>query len=310
MTLNELVKKKIDRLDSVPDELLSVIDRQNEALFKQVLSDLGRLEMKDGKLVASKENLARINAIIENLQRVFFGKEYVEAIKTFAKEIGIQANLNNQILEKTVGSFNDDELFKALVQKSQQNSLMLLDENAVRSELLQPLADAMTNSIASGSTFADVVDILRAKMVGENSTFYKYAKTYVKDAFTISDRVYTNILNEKHGIVFFRYAGGTIEGTRDFCDERAGGYFHIKEIEQWGEGINTDKSKFDFPRYLYTTKSGVRIYWAGMHYETNRSTIKNLLGGYECRHVPAGVVTESVPKEWLDRAIRLGFYKE
>ena len=47
-----------------------------------------------------------------------------------------------------------------------------------------------------------------------------------------------------------------------------------------------------------------------MHYETNRSTIKNLLGGYECRHVPAGVVTESVPKEWLDRAIRLGFYKE
>ncbi len=91
MTLNELVKKKIDRLDSVPDELLSVIDRQNEALFKQLLSDLGRLEMKDGKLVASKENLARINAIIENLQKVFFGKEYVEAIKTFAKEIGIQA---------------------------------------------------------------------------------------------------------------------------------------------------------------------------------------------------------------------------
>lgn len=307
MALQDLIKKRIDRLESVPENLKTIIDRENERLFKRVLEQLNRLEVKEGKIVTSKSNLAIIASIIDELKGTLFGGEYVEAIKQFAIEIETQAKLNNQILSATVGSFDDNELYRNTILKAQQNALLLMDENAVSSNFLQPLQELLTTATISGISYTDAVEMLRSNMVGENAIFSKYAGQIVKDTFAVSDRQYVQLTARLHGIEFYKYDGGKVEDTREFCLERAGKVFHEKEIEAWGNFKKT-RPEFIRPKYLYETKAGVKIYWEGMNYDTNSATIKSYAGGYNCLHVLVPIATEYVSSTDKARAKELGFF--
>lgn len=301
MTLEKLIEQRIDRLESVPDKLQTVIDKQDEKLFKQILKDLDGLKIVDGKIEASKENLSKINAILENLKRTLFGSDYLNAIKEFAGEIGSQAKLNNQILEKTVGSFEDNEMFKATVERSQKNALLLLDENAVAHNFLQPIAQILTNSIVSNVSFQQAVATLRENMVGEKSLMGRYSKTIIKDAFSISDRQYNQLISKENGIEFYRYSGGKLKTTRYFCCVRSNKIYHEKEIASWGDKPNLwnkgDASGCD------------KLSGGGMNPDTNSSTIFSYLGGYNCQHILTPLATEYVPESVKEEAISKGYYK-
>lgn len=301
MPLKKLIEERIDRLESVPDKLQSAIEKQDEKLFKQILSDLGKLETKEGKIVASKTNLSKINAILENLKQTLFGSDYLDSIKEFAGEIANQAKLNNQIMEATVGSFKDEEMFKATVQSSQKNALLLMDESAVAHNFLTPLAEILTNSIVSNVSYQQAVSTLRENMVGENALLSRYAKTIIKDTFAVSDRQYNQLISKSHGIEFYRYDGGKIKTTRYFCCVRSNEIYHYKEISSWGSKPNLwnkgDASGCD-------KKNG-----GGMNTDTNSATIFSYLGGYNCLHILVPIATEYVPESVKNEAISKGFYK-
>jgi len=307
MTLEQLIQSRIDRLESIPDAMLSVVEKENEKLFKQALKDLGALEVKDGQIVASAKNLAKINGIIDNLKQTLFGGEYAEAVKLFATEINKQALLNNAILAKVADSFTDNELFKAARAKAVKNTLLLMGEQGIASNFLQPLEELLTTSVISKVSYTDAVETLRQNMVGDDAILGKYAKNIVTDTFAVSDRQYAKLTSETYKIEFFKYSGGKVKDTREFCLERYGKVFHQKEIAAWGNFERT--GDFKLPKYLYTTSKGVKLYWQGMNYNTNAATVFSFLGGYECRHVLAPIATRYVPKADIERAERLGFYK-
>jgi len=307
MALKELIKERLDRLESVPESLKTVIDKENELLFKKMLEQLSRLESKDGKIVVSKRNLAIVNSIIDELKDSFFNGDYLDAIKQFAAEIQIQANLNNSILSATVGSFTDDLLYRNTIRAAQENALLLMDENAVTKNFFQPLQELLTTATISNISYLDAVEMLRQNMVGENSIFSRYAGQIVKDTFAVSDRQYVQLTAKMNGIEFFRYDGGHVKETRVFCDERYGKIYHEKEIEQWG-AFHKTSGEFTRPQFLYETKAGIKIYWEGMNYDTNSATIKSFLGGYNCMHVLVPLATEYVPETDKSRAKALGFY--
>ena len=307
-SLKELIDERISRLESVPNELLTVIDRNNKAAFNAILDELSKLETADGKIIASKENLARVNFIIERLKRALLNKEYVDAIKAFAGEIATQAQINDKILEKTVGTFEDDELYSQTIKNAQKNALLLLDESAIATSVLQPVSEILSNSILTSTSYLQSVEALRTNLVGENAVLTKYAGQIVKDAFAVSDRQYVQLTAKSHGIEFYRWDGGKVEDTREFCRERAGKVFHQKEIAEWGRGKNT-RSEFQRPKYLYTTSAGVKVYWEGMNYDTNSATIFSYFGGYNCNHVAVPIATEYVSADVKKRAEELGYYE-
>lgn len=301
MSLDKLVQQRIDRLESVPAKLQTVIDSKDELLFKQILKDLGALKVEDGKIVASKENLSKINGILENLKKTLFGSDYLDAIKDFAGEIQTQATLSNNILSQTIGSFEDNEMFKATVQSSQHNALLLMDENAIAHNFLTPLTEILTNSIVSNTSYTQAVATLRENMVGENALLSRYAKTIITDSFAISDRQYNQLISKNHGIEFYRYDGGKIKTTRYFCCVRSNGIFHEKEIASWGSKPSLwnkgDASGCD-------KKNG-----GGMNPDTNSLTIFSYLGGFNCQHILVPLATEYVPQEVKDEAESKGYYK-
>lgn len=301
MPLEKLIQERIDRLESVPEKLITVIDKQEERLFKQILKDLDGLKIVDGKIEASKDNLAKINSILENLKRTLFGSDYLNAIKEFAGEIASQAKLNNKILEQTIGTFEDSEMFKATVERSQVNALLLLDEGAVTNNLLQPIAQILTNSIVSNVSFQQAVATLRENMVGEKSLLGRYSKTIIKDAFSISDRQYNQLISKENGIEFYRYDGGKLKTTRYFCCVRSNKIYHYKEISSWGSKPSLwnkgDATGCD------------KLNGGGMNPDTNSSTIFSYLGGYNCQHILVPIATQYVPQSVKNEAQSKGYYK-
>jgi len=301
-TLKELIKKRIERLDSVPATLQTAIEKQQAKVFKQLLTDLKGLQIEDGKYVASKENLAKISAITEQLKQNLFNKDYLEAIKTFALEIQVQSKLTNQIMSE-LGDFTDTELYNAIVKKSQQNALLLLDQNAIAAEIVQPLSDLLTNSIVSNVGYLDAVESLRTFMLGNgddiSGALAKYAGTYVKDAFAVSDRQYAKLVAEDLDFQFYEYSGGEVEGTRYFCCVRNGNIYHKKEIEEWGNSESLwNKGK----ETGCADKNG-----GGRNPNTNSATIFSYLGGYNCNHVLIPVATKYVPSADIARAKAKGY---
>lgn len=301
MPLEKLIQERIDRLESVPEKLITVIDKQEEKLFKQILKDLDGLKIVDGKIEASKDSLAKINSILENLKRTLFGSDYLNAIKEFAGEIGSQAKLNNKILEQTIGTFEDSEMFKATVERSQMNALLLLDEGAVTNTLLQPIAQILTNSIVGNVSFQQAVATLRENMVGEKSLLGRYSKTIIKDAFSISDRQYNQLISKENGVEFYRYDGGKLKTTRYFCCVRSNKIYHYKEISSWGSKPSLwnkgDATGCD------------KLNGGGMNPDTNSSTIFSYLGGYNCQHILVPIATEYVPQSVKSEAQSKGYYK-
>lgn len=302
-TLKQLINQRIKRLDSVPATLQTAIEKQQEKVFKQLLKDLNALEIEDGKYVASKENLGKISAITEQLKQNLFNKEYLEAIKSFALEIQVQAKLTNQIMSE-LGDFDDSDLYKAIVKKSQQNALLLLDEKAISAEIVQPLSELLTNSVVQKVGYLDAVESLRTFMVGNGEVSGKlsaYVGTYVKDAFAVSDRQYASLVSEDIGFEFYEYSGGKTKGSRYFCCVRKEKIFHKKEIEEWGK----DKNLWNKPKNAGTCGDQ---HGGGRNPNTNESTIFSYLGGYGCVDVLIPVATKYVPDKDIERARGLGFY--
>ena len=299
MELKEIIQKRIDRLESVPDAYLSVIDKENERLFKEILSDLNALEIKDGKIIASKNNLAKVNLILEKLKISLFNGEYLDAVKKFAGEIQTQATLNNSILKMVVGSFTDNELYKSVVLNAQHNALLLMDENAIAHNVMQPLSEILSNSIINAVSYNDAVDVLKLNMVGDDAVLGKYAKTIVVDTFSVADRQYVQLTAKQHSIEFWKYDGGKVRDTRYFCCVRSNKIFHTKEVEEWG----------NHPSLWTNPHNGEceKAHGGGMNADTNSATIFSYLGGYNCRHVLIPKATEYVPADVIARAKEKGY---
>ena len=110
----------------------------------------------------------------------------------------------------------------------------------------------------------------------------------VHDAFAISDRTYSEAVAAATGVQFYRYLGGLVRDSREFCITRQGKVWHIEEIKSWGR-----------------LKS-----WDGRNPATNADTITQYLGGYNCMHVLVPLPLTRVPADKIAEAKRKGWLKE
>lgn len=87
----------------------------------------------------------------------------------------------------------------------------------------------------------------------------RYYGRWTHDIYSQYERIASNTVRKELGLRFAIYQGGTIETSRDFCEERNGKVFHEDEILAWET-----------------------LSWEGKP-ETGYNAIADL-GGYNCRH--------------------------
>lgn len=86
-------------------------------------------------------------------------------------------------------------------------------------------------------------------------------RTIVDTGLSIVGRERINEVAKDLGLTHYKYIGGVIQTSRDFCIERDGGVYTKDEVEGWADED-----------------------WDGKIPGTNEETIFSYVGGYNCRH--------------------------
>jgi hypothetical protein len=301
-SIRELIEAKAKRFDTVPDKYVNAVQESQSEIFTGILSLLDQLERDSaGNIIASASNLRTVDNIVDQTKLVLNGSTYVEALNSFLQEFDKQAIINNSYFSKTF-TINDRELAIQTLANAKRNASINLLGAPLDREFYEPIRITLTDSINASASLQETITAIRTITEGDEQVLGKlnrYASQIASDAFTQTDRAYTMALAEDVGAKFYRYVGGLLTDSREFCVSRNAKYYHKNEIKLWvtskGGGLSNPT-----PR----GKS-----WQGRIRTTNSSTIFIDCGGFNCKHSLLPVSILSVPKSVIDRNIQNGNFK-
>jgi len=301
-TLDELLKAKQKRLESVPDKFVSNIERVQLHLLDSIEVILAQFDVDgDGFFEITEANMSKAAELDVLLREALDRSEYAEAITEFAKQYNVQIGFNNAYFSQAFKGFEASEIGKQVVAQAQRNAVNLLLNSSPESDFIIPIKSQIENAIITGSRFRETLDTIRTITVGDDAVEGKiksYSKLLSQSSFAVADRSYASAVAEQMGAEWFKWSGGEIKSTRPFCGERFNKFYCKKEIELWGDGQKT--SGYDWPE-------GGK--WAGEMDGTNARTIFSTAGGWGCLHSVMAVSVYIVPIEDVKRAISLGYYE-
>lgn len=264
MSIKKKIEQEILNLEDVPEDFISIIEDQNKKVFDAIFKLLLTLDQVDGNIAPTAANLQRIELIANALKDELFEGEYLEALSKFVSHFQEQGDIILEIYSGQGFDVKDNPLYKQVISNAQKNTLSLFDESAIENVLVSPVKDILTQSITTATKFSDAVENIKNFIEGNSEIdgrLSKYAKTYARDAFSIFDRSFTQIVNQDVEVGFWEFAGGIVKDSRDFCRERVGKIFTDEEVRSWASED-----------------------WQGKNPNTTEDTIFNYLGGYNCMH--------------------------
>lgn len=260
-----LVTDKLDRLESVPTKFLTSMELAQRSAFREVVALLEGLDKKNGVILLNEKNIAYLDTIGDRLKAHLFTSEYIDAVKEFVSEFDTQATLSNDFFKKTFSTkFTDKDIFDAVKLRAKRNALDLLNDAAIDSNVIKPMKQLIETGITTQAPLNEMVKTLDEFMNTTEAGAGKlksYTSGFAIDSFNRFDRSYTKVLSDDFGVTKWKYQGGLVQDSRDFCMQRAGGVFTKEEIQSWAS-----------------------MDWQGRYRNTDESNIFVVLGGYNCLH--------------------------
>lgn len=287
-SLEELIQQKLSRLESIPENFVNNVSKEQANIYKAILVKLDSLERKKGVIKVTKKNIKVASEISTDLTKTLSSGEYKTFVKEFIGEFDQQANINSKILKQEVSDvFISDKTELILNNYKAIATEILISSSVLTNVLSAPIKTEIEKAVLNGLSISELTENIRSITMGtpeQLGRLERYANQIAYDAVATSDRAYTKSISEDNGIEFYRYAGGLIRDTRTFCEPKNNKYWHINEIEDWG---NIEK-------------------WDGRIKGTNSSNIFTNLGGHNCRHSLVPVSLSRVPKDVLQRNLDNG----
>lgn len=296
--LEKLVKDKLKLVESSPNKVYSAAEKEQKRLLNQLLEEIGDLDTKEGVIQLTERNLNLVDSINKRIQKDFYKSGYVDSVKGMLGDMDEVKKLTDNYFKEGFETFKKTKADLLFGTAKKSVFEVMTGASAMEVALFKPIASNILDSITNGTTYSELVKNIRTTVTGNDKVdgqLQRYAKTWAGTSFSVTERNYTSFVSDLLSIQWYRYTGGEIEGTRCFCEERNGNYYHVEEIKSWGRGENIG--------------GGCGYPWAGMIKGTNANNIFSNLGGWECKHslIPVSVIM--VPKSTILNAIKKGWYK-
>lgn len=217
---------------------------------------------------------------------------YQSAVESHLSVIPKVDALNEAYFEAVSSAFKPNRQFIASLQA---NTIQTVNEfilqDGLQANVGIPLRNIMSTNINSGGSFGGMLRQLQDFIKGTENEgrLLSYSKTYLSDTLFDYSRAYQAAVTQDLGLVWYLYSGGITaggkgsKGSREFCIERVGQYFHKSEVEAWAN-----------------------LEWAGKKAGTTKSSIFIFAGGWQCRHFLTPVSDFIVPQVDIDRAKEAG----
>lgn len=265
----------------------------SSATEKTILNSINRkirlLELDaQGNIKTSSANLRIIRGIREDIEKIVVNKAYLKKVGAFVGSFNTVKKKTDSFFKGVSKKFNPNKtVFKEILAFSTELTKSSLTKAGINQNVIAPILDIINKGVTSGAMISDMENDLRVHIIGNNSrlgTLERYTSQITRDAINQYARNYNQSISSDLGMQWYYYSGSVIEDTRSYCKDRAGKYYHIKEVQ-------------DVPSQ-----------WAGMITGTNSSNIFINAGGYNCRHLWLPVLIDVVPESTIERNISNGNY--
>jgi hypothetical protein len=298
--MDEVQRIKNDRLTAVPDALVNALNKANNESARQIIKAINNLEVENGFILINSKNSSIISQIDALLESLFIGEAQKKALTTFVNEFEVQANYSIQLIFAQTGELITPTATQTIILNTARRTAVSSIIDSTRFSLINPIKAAINNSLSSGAATKNLVNTILLLTNG-NSTQDPKAQRYVRqiahDSFAMADRAYMQESTASLDAEFYQYVGGEVKDTRPFCEKYKEQFFHKKEIENFGRGIDLDGSSLS------------ETMLEGRMPNTNAQTIFVQCGGYNCKHTYVIASTVSVPKSVIQRAMDKGFFR-
>lgn len=266
----------------------AIIKVQN-SVYTKLIAKLKGLELDDqGYIKQNSANRQILREAQSDIDSAFVDNAYVKAVESQLKLIPKIDALNAEYFKTISESFSSNRNF---IKELQKQTIELVNTNllneGVISQVKAPLNQILSQNISSGGSFAGFTDQLRDFIKGSDKAegrLLSYTRTYTSDTLFNYSRAWQEATTADLGLDYYLYAGGLTGGgknsggSRDFCIQRIGNYYHRKEIEKMAS-----------------------LSWKGKNPLTTKSSIFILAGGFNCKHSIIPVHSSIVPKEVIER---------
>lgn len=290
--------KIINRIDDAIATFVEKIPTSQRDMLFAIDEELGRLDVKNGRIKPTVANLKIITSIKNKLLRVILTDEYKAQVKQFVQAFRDVTTLQNEYWRGIERKFKPRSILKQMRTVAIDDTIAKLTENGLHAGVVQPVSDVLTQNITQGGSMKDLRATLLESLTNTSTpgTLQKYATQIVTDSINQYSRNYTQIVTSDLGLEWYSYRNSLIKTSRPFCIamvERR--YFHVSEIPAL---LKAEDLYYKDPKTGKKTKVPINKKTNlpdGMYIGTNVSNFITLLGGYNCGH-QVGPVSESIVK--------------
>jgi hypothetical protein len=261
---------------------------------REIMSSINRLIAQldvgpQGNVKPNSANLRLLRGINKKIEKLVITPKYLKRLDkylgNFAKVKGITDGLFNEVAKDFKAN---KAVFKDTLAVNLELTSRSLKQSGISANVVKPITDLVQKGITSGMSVQQIENDLRLQILGDQKRLgglQRYVKQISRDALNQYSRNYNKAISDDLSLEWYYYSGSVIKDTREYCEDRAGRYFHRAEVE-------------DVPSP-----------WAGMIPGTNSGSIFINAGGYNCRHIWMPVLIDVVPRDVIDRNIAMGNYR-
>lgn len=265
--------------DRYADSVVKVQDR----LYNRLVTILKGIEVdRDGFIKQSAANRKILLRAQNEFDSVISESTYQSSLSRYLKTIPSINELNIDYFTTLESAFTPNRVFiKALQSQTVQSINTLLLNDGLSASVKLPLNQILNQNVNSGGSFSGMLEQLRTYIKGTpdlDGRLLSYSRNILSDTLFQYSRAFQQSITADLGLSWYKYIGGLIKDSRDFCVERTGNFYHESEVKAWASLEWSGKNK-------YTTESSIFIY----------------AGGHSCRHQIIPVSNSIVPKIVLDR---------
>lgn len=290
----DAIRKQIEISEKAADRISDGAAATQNAVFTKIRSILKELKIRNDEILISRENLRLLRQLREELRFIIINPAYVKKVDTLIGTFERMKKINDNYFGSKFNNYNANSLsLREITNQAIASTRSSLLESGIDARVIQPVINLLNQGITQGMNIQEMEDALRVEIIGiekgANKRFGSlqlYVKQIVRDSLNQFARNYVQTNSKTLGLVWYYYDGSLVRDSRSYCIERAGKYFHKKEVQDSASKV-----------------------WAGKIPQTNEATIFTYCGGYNCRHEYMPVLIDVVPARVVQRNIDSGNYE-
>ncbi len=283
-------------INDAVDKLSNAAQIKQNPLFRDVVNQLQKLQLKNGALLNNIANLKAINRIKTTVEKLIIDPKYKDQLKDFVNTYKQVADLQNDYFSQ-FASFKPKAALNVLRNSAIDATLTNLTETGIETGVTDGLKKILTTNVQQGGSMADLTEQLREYMLTTDKTgdgaLLKYVRGYATTAINQFSAEYNKSIADDLGLEWYIYTGSLLTTSREFCVKAVEKkYIHQSEFETILHG--------DFGEFGKVHVSRTTGLPPGLMAGTNVDNFPRRRGGWNCGHQLVAVDYSVVPQNVKD----------